>query len=268
MDLSYTQLGIASLLILLNGFISVFLRLGLAQRLVVSALRMVVQLFLVGLLLRSVFALKQWYAVLPVMLAMSLIAGVAAVQRSSRRYPGVWLNSVLSVFLSSWAMVAMALLVVIRVKPWYTPQYAIPFMGMILGNTLSGVSLALDRLGEEFTSHREQVETLLALGATRKEAARLPIKNAISTGMIPTINVMAVAGLVTLPGTMTGQLLAGVDPLVAVKYQIVIMFLLASGTTLGTVGVVLLSARKLFTPSDQFLYSRITERRQAGAAST
>jgi len=264
-NLSYGQLAIASLLIVLNGAVSVLMRLGLARRLFFVSARMIVQLLLVGLLFRSVFAVRQWYWVFAVMLIMSLIGGVAAVLRSNRRYPGIWFSSVVSVFCSSWLMVAMALFVILRVQPWYTPQYAIPFMGMILGNTLSGVSLALDRFGEELTTHRGQVETLLALGANRREAARLPIRNAVCTGMIPTINVMAVAGIVTLPGTMTGQLLAGVDPFVAVKYQIVIMFLLASSTALATVSAILLSYRWLFNASDQFAYWRITQRRQAQA---
>jgi putative ABC transport system permease protein len=103
-------------------------------------------------------------------------------------------------------------------------------------------------------SHRDQVEALLALGATRKEAARLPVQNAMATGMMPTINLMMVAGIVTLPGTMTGQLLAGVDPFAAVKYQIVIMFFLVCGTTLGTFSVILLSYRRLFNSRHQFRY--------------
>ena len=262
-DLSYAQIAIASLLIILNGAISFAMHLGIARRLFVAAIRMVVQLFFIGLVLKSVFATRQWYFVLLLMLTMSLVAGVAAVQRSTRRYPGIWLNSIVSVFSSSWAMIAIALFLIVRVRPWYTPQYAIPFMGMILGNSISGVSLALDRLGEELITHRNQVETLLALGATRWEAARLPLRSAVSTGMIPTINVMVVAGIVTLPGTMTGQLLAGVDPLTAVKYQMVIMFLLASATSLATVGTVLLSYRHLFTPSHQFAYWKINERKQA-----
>jgi putative ABC transport system permease protein len=265
MDLSVVQLAIASLLIILNGVISIAMRLGIARKLFLAAGRMVVQLLLVGFILRSVFASRQWSLVALVMLAMSLVAGAAAVQRSNRRHPGVWLSSIASIFFSSWTIVAIALFVILRIHPWYTPQYAIPFMGMILGNSISGVSLALDRLGEELTTHRNQVETLLALGASRWEAARLPLRNAVSTGMIPTINLMVVAGIVTLPGTMTGQLLAGVDPLTAAKYQIVIMFLLASGTTIATVGTVLLSYRRLFTPAHQFLYWNINQRNQAVA---
>ena len=131
---------------------------------------------------------------------------------------------------------------------------------MILGNTLNGISLGLDRLGSELASKRDQVDTLLALGATRWEAARAAVQQAVRTGMIPTINSMMVVGLVSLPGMMTGQLLAGVDPLQAVMYQIVIMFLIAAGTSLGTVSVVLLGYRRLFTADHQFLPGRLMKR--------
>jgi putative ABC transport system permease protein len=132
--------------------------------------------------------------------------------------------------------------------------------GMILGNTLNGISLGLDRLGSELAAKRAQVEALLALGATRWEAARHPIQEAVRTGLIPIMNSMMVVGIVSLPGMMTGQILAGASPLEAVKYQIVIMFLIASGTALGTVSVVLLSYRRLFNSSHQFLYHLVKER--------
>jgi putative ABC transport system permease protein len=156
---------------------------------------------------------------------------------------------------------AVALLAVVQVRPWYLPQYAIPLLGMILGNTLNGISLGLDRFGEELVGKRDQVEALLALGATRWEAARASVGRAVRTGMIPTLNTMMVVGLVSLPGMMTGQLLAGADPMQAVMYQIVIMFLIASATALGTVSVVLLGYRRLFSRDHQFLYARIQKRR-------
>ena len=118
---------------------------------------------------------------------------------------------------------------------------------MILGNTLNGISLGLDRLGNELASKRDQVDTLLALGATRWEAARGSIQQALRTGMIPTINMMVVVGLVSLPGMMTGQLIAGQSPEQAARYQIMILFLIAAGTSMGTVGVVLLGYLRLFS---------------------
>ena len=253
LELSYFQVGIAALLILINGALSVLLKLGLERRFLLAAVCTVVQLLLVGLVLEWVFRVDRWYVVLALMTVMTLIAGVAATQRTQVRYPGIWVRSIASIWASSWLMAALALGVILRVRPWYTPQYAIPLLGMILGNTLNGVSLGLDRLGGELTGRRHQVEALLALGATRWEAARPLVQEAVRTGLIPTINAMMVVGIVSLPGMMTGQILAGADPVEAVKYQIVIMFLLASATAVGTVSVVLLSYQRLFNEHHQFL---------------
>jgi putative ABC transport system permease protein len=132
---------------------------------------------------------------------------------------------------------------------------------MMLGNTLTGISLGLDRLGEQLSAQRERVELRLSLGATRWEAAREPVREAVRTGMIPILNSMMVVGVVSLPGMMTGQILSGVAPLAAVRYQIVIMFLIAAGTALGTVSVVILSYRRLFSSRHQFLYQRIRRKR-------
>ena len=261
--LSYAQVGLATLLVLVNGAISLALRLGLGRRLVIAAARMTVQLVLLGLVLDWIFARNRWYSVVALMLVMTVTAGVAAVRRTERRYAGVWVDSLIAVGVSSWLVTALALGAVVQVEPWYRPQYAIPFLGMILGNTLTGISLGLDRLGAELSSDRDRIEALLALGATRWEAAHPALRRAIRAGMIPTLNAMAVIGLVSLPGMMTGQLLAGVDPGDAAKYQIVIMFLIASGTALGTVGVVLLGYRRLFNDRHQFREMRVAGR--AGA---
>lgn len=252
-DLSYWQVGSAALLILVNGVLSFVLRLGLERRLLGAALRMSVQLLLIGSVLHWVFAVSRWYLVLGLMVFMTAIAGVAAVRRTGYRYAGIWVSSIVSVWASSWVVTWTALLAIVQVEPWYRPQYAIPLLGMILGNTLNGIALGLDRFAAELDAHRDQVEGLLALGATRWEAARISVQEAVRTGMIPILNSMAVAGLVSLPGMMTGQLLAGVEPVRAVKYQIVIMFLIASGTALGTVGVVLFSYRRMFSADHQFL---------------
>ncbi len=252
-ELTYGQVALAAMLILINGAISIVLKLDLERKLLLAAACTVTQLLLIGLVLEWVFRVNRWYVVIAMMSLMTLIAGVAAIQRTKVRYPGIWRRSIAATWVSSWLMAAVALGAIVQVRPWYTPQYAIPLLGMILGNTLNGVSLGLDRLGTELSGKRDQVETLLALGATRWEAAHRPIQQAVRTGLIPTINAMMVVGIVSLPGMMTGQLLAGTSPVEAVKYQVVIMFLIASGTAMGTVSVVLLSYRRLFNEHHQFL---------------
>ncbi|MDA7979992.1 MAG: iron export ABC transporter permease subunit FetB [Pirellulales bacterium] len=253
-DLSFWQVAIAASLILINGAISVVLQLGLEKRLMIAASRTVVQLLLVGLVLDWVFDLHAWYAMFCLALMMSLIAGGAAVRRADRRWSGIWIDTMLCILLSSWFITGIALTAVVRIEPWYKPQYAVPLLGMILGNTLNGISIGLDRLGSELTAQRDRVEMLLSLGATRWEAAREPVATAIRAGMTPIINSMTVVGIVSLPGMMTGQLLEGGDPARAVRYQIVIMFLIGSGTALGTVGVVLAGFRRLFNARHQFVF--------------
>lgn len=257
-ELSYFQVGLATLLIIVNGVISIGLRLQMERSLFLASLRTVVQLLLVSLVLEWVFRLDRWYVVVGVGGLMTLIAGLTAASRNERRYPGIWLNTVISVWASAWIVTSFALFAVMQsTEKWYEPQYAIPLLGMVLGNTLNGISVGLNTFTESLVTRREQVESLLALGATRWESARGSVQHAIRTGMIPIINSMMVVGIVSLPGVMTGQLIAGVAPAQAVKYQVVIMFLIASATALGTVGVVLLSFLRLFNADHQFLHANL-----------
>ncbi len=259
-NLSLWDVGIAALLIVVNGAVSVALKLDLERRLAWAAVRTIVQLLAIGYVLGWVFAYARWFVVLPLMILMTLVAGFAGAQRGLRTYAGQHADSIVSIWVSSWLVAAVGLFVVIRIHPWYEPQYAIPILGMILGNTLTGVSLGIERMMEELTARRDRVDMALALGATRWEAAQGPARQAVRAGMIPTLNQMAVVGVVSLPGMMTGQVLAGQSPLQAVRYQIVIMFLIAASSALGTVGAVLLTYRRLFSAEHRFLASRLVER--------
>jgi putative ABC transport system permease protein len=261
--LSLADVAIATLLIVVNGAVSAALSLGLGRKLAIAAIRTVVQLLAIGYVLGWVFRFDRWYVVLPLMALMTLVAGFAGASRGTHSYRGQRVDSVVSIWLSAWLVAAIGLFAVIRIHPWYAPQYAIPILGMILGNTLTGVSLAIERMTEALTARRDRVEMALALGATRWEAARAPAREAVRAGMIPTLNQMSVVGVVSLPGMMTGQVLAGQPPLQAVRYQIVIMFLIAASSALGTLGAVLLTYRRLFSPEHRFLAARLSEREAA-----
>jgi putative ABC transport system permease protein len=257
-ELTYPQVALAASLVLVNGLVSIALRLGLEKTLLIASLRTVVQLLLVGMVLQTVFRWDAWYVVLLVAVAMTLVAGLTAAHRGERLYRGVVANAIVSVWASAWLTTLFALLCVLQgTEKWYQPQYAIPLLGMVLGNTLNGISIGLNSFTEALVARREQVDLLLALGATRWEAARAPVRHAVRTGMIPIINSMMVVGIVSLPGMMTGQLVSGMDPMQAVKYQIVILFLVSSATALGTISVVLLSFRQLFNPWHQFCSDRL-----------
>ena len=260
-ELTNWQVALASLLIVINGLVSITLRLRLERTLVIAGIRTVVQLSLVGLVLQWVFDIDRWYVVIAIASVMTLVAGFAAAGRSKRTFRGIRLIATTSVWTSAWLLTAYVLLIVFQDLPkWYEPQYAIPLLGMVLGNTLNGISVGLTTLTESLVRNRDQVETLVALGATRREAAAEPMREAVRTGMIPIVNSMMVVGLVSLPGMMTGQIISGMDPVQAVRYQIVIMFLIAGATALGTVSVVYFSMLRLFAPDHRFRRELIISR--------
>ncbi|NIF18203.1 iron export ABC transporter permease subunit FetB [Pantoea sp. Cy-639] len=261
LSLSYLDLAIASSLILVNGLLSVLLKLRLERQLFWAASRTIVQLLAIGYILGWVFRVAEWYIVLPLMLTMTLVAGNAAASHGKLRYRGLLSDSVVSIWLSSWLVTAVGLLLVLKVRPWYEPQYAIPILGMILGNTLTAVSLGIERMTRELAAGRAVVEMILSLGGSRWEAAQAAAVQAVRAGMMPTLNQMTVVGIVSLPGMMTGQILAGQSPTEAVRYQIVIMFLIAASSALGTVCAVLLTFNRLFSAAHQFMPHKLEPRR-------
>ncbi|ULH14131.1 iron export ABC transporter permease subunit FetB (plasmid) [Deinococcus sp. KNUC1210] len=251
LPISLPQLALASALLFVSVVLSWRLRLGLTRDILISGLRMGVQLLLVGLILGWVFALKHPLPVLGIGLIMTILAAQAAAGRTKRRYAALYLDSFVAIFGSSFLLTGLALWGIIRVHPWWGAQYAVPILGMVLGNTLTGVALSLERFLSELETGRGRIEGRLALGATRWEAAHSAVAASVRTGMIPTLNSMAVMGLVSLPGMMTGQLLAGEAPANAVRYQIVIMFVLATSSALGSLIVVLLAYRVLLDKRDR-----------------
>jgi putative ABC transport system permease protein len=249
--ISALQLGLASLLVLFCALLSVLFGLRLEKQLAVAAMRTIVQLLLVGYVLKSVFALKQPVLILLLALLMIGFAAHAATGRTKQTYRGVFFDSFVSLTVSGLLTTYIVTAVVIQVHPWYRPQYLVPLLGMILGSSLTAVSISLEQLLGDVTLRRPEIEMELAHGASAWEAARDPLREAVRRGMVPTINSMLIVGIVSLPGMMTGQILAGSDPLVAVKYQIVVMFMLAAATALGCILTTLLAYRKLFSARHQ-----------------
>ncbi|MFP4145920.1 MAG: ABC transporter permease [Phycisphaeraceae bacterium] len=252
-ELSALDVGLAALLVLVAGAVSLALRLRLEGRLAIASLRTVAQLLLVGYILRWVFDLQSPLLIAAVVAVMLVAASFAAVRRPSRAYPGVTVRALVTLVLTGILTVYIVTGLIIDAQPWYRPQYLIPLLGMILGNSLTGISLALDTLLESLHGRWQEVETDLALGATRWEAATPPLRDAVRRGMIPIINTMMVVGIVSLPGMMTGQILEGADPLKAVSYQIVVMFMLAASTAMGSIGVGLLTCLRLFNHRHQLV---------------
>jgi putative ABC transport system permease protein len=239
--LSYWDLAAASVLVFVDAGLSVIFRLRLHRSLLIATIRMVVQLTLVGVVLTTLFSLVSplWTGLAAI--GMVLFAGQEAAQRQERGLSGWWSYGLGTgcMMVSSVAVTVFALLTALRPNPWYDPRYAIPLLGMILGNCMTGVALGLDTLTTSLVSRRAGVEAQLMLGATRREAVAPVTGQALRSALMPTINSMSATGVVSLPGMMTGQILGGVPPAEAVKYQILVMFLIAGGTGLGAVTAVL-----------------------------
>jgi putative ABC transport system permease protein len=200
------------------------------------------------MVLKLIFAHAQWPWVALIATVMLLAAGREVMARQNHRFTGAWGFGVgtCSMFVSSFAVTVLALSVIVGADPWYQPQYAVPLLGMLLGNTMNGVSLGLNHLTQGAWQQRSVLEQRLLLGQDWKEVISDIRRESMRTGMIPIINSMAAAGLVSLPGMMTGQILGGSPVLEAVKYQILIMFLIAAGTGFGILAALAIASRRLF----------------------
>ncbi len=245
--LNYWDLVIASVFLLLNGAVSLGLHLGLERKLAIAAVRMVIQLVLVGLLLKTLFALASPWITLLVALFMLLFAGREAWARQENRLRGWWGYGIgtSAMAFAGTTVILVALLILVRPSPWWSPRYALPLFGMILGNTMTGISLALDSLHRSILREQRAIEAQLLLGASKWQAARPFLHTALRSGFMPLINSMAATGVVSLPGMMTGQILSGVDPTEAVKYQILVMLLLGGSTGMGVLLATLASFLRL-----------------------
>lgn len=251
--LTYGDIALASSLMIIVLAISWRLRLQLTKTLLIAAIRTVVQLSFIGLILAWIFAREQWYEVLLILTVMTLIAGSAAKNRVKRSYKGLLTDTLLAVGISAVLVTAIAIITILNVKPWYTPQFIIPILGLILGNSLTAISLTSNQLIDSFHEQSGRIEMMLSLSAKPFEAVHEQIRSAITNGMTPTLNSMLVVGIVSLPGMMTGQILAGADPTQAIRYQIVTMFLICVSSTLGCTINALLIYRRFFNKNEQFV---------------
>ncbi len=234
--LSLFELAIAGLLLIANAGLSYGFRLGLERTLLISAVRMALQLGAVGFVLKFVF--EQGSSALTALFALVMITVASWEALSRQRYQigsgwQHWGLGTAALLFCGLTGTLYAVILIINTDPWWSPRIFLPILGMVLGNALTGVSLVLDTLTTATRRERTAIEAKLALGSTRFEAMHDPLANALRTAMMPIINAMAAAGVVSLPGMMTGQILAGADPVEAAKYQIMILCVISGTTALG-----------------------------------
>lgn len=235
--LDIADLALAAVLLIANGLVSLWFRLGLERSLAVSALRMVVQLAVVAMALRFIFALNSPLWTVLFAMFMATAAAFEVISRQERRLagPAAMALSAGAPFFAGLVATIFATTLVIGPDPWYAPRYVLPLFGMMLGNAMSGTSLVLDAVTSAAVRERGAIEARLALGASRFEALDGILRRALTTGLMPILTAMATTGVVALPGMMTGQILAGIDPVSAAKYQVMIMFLITGSTGIAVV---------------------------------
>ncbi|MHB9003044.1 MAG: ABC transporter permease, partial [Coriobacteriia bacterium] len=199
------QLALATGFMLVVAVISIKLALGVERDLVVATARTYIQLIVLGLVLRWVFRIDSPWLVIAIVGVMMLAAAQTIVKRAPDAPRGILGSSMVTMLLTGFTVTFAVTGLIVQVEPWYRAQYVIPIAGMVLGNSMNGVALALERTFADLDSHSEEILSLIALGATPWEAAGDTVRIAIRAGLIPTINSMAAAGLVFIPGMMTGQ---------------------------------------------------------------
>lgn len=232
MDISYLGLGLSFLLLLFPILIFSQLKLKLTGQLFNSFLRMVIQLAVIGLVLQFIFNQVNLWLTLLWMLIM--ITNAVFTLRSRLKFQRRILTPILIMALSFTSLIVMPWIIILVIKPdpLYSPMFLIPIYGMVLGNSMNSCALALERFETGLSDNWKAYLTRLSLGASLWEAVLPSFKRAMQTSLMPQLLTIASIGVVSLPGMMTGQILGGSSPLVAIKYQMMIMISIFTSVTL------------------------------------
>lgn len=184
-----------------------------------ASFRMLVQLIVIGYLLTSIFTLNDPNIVVLVLVVMLLIASWIALRPLKKKSSRLFIYALFAIAMGGISILILTTVAVLRIEYWYQPNYVIPLAGMIFSNSMNTISLAAERFDSEILNFKNYVQ------------AR---NSAFTASLIPIINTFFAVGLVAFPGMMTGQILSGIDPLVAAKYQIVIMSILFGSSGIST----------------------------------
>ena len=225
-DISTQSLIIAGLLVAIALVFSYWQKLKLEKEIVISMIRAVVQLVAIGFVLEWVFGIDSPWFTTFLLLFMTLNAAYNAGQRGKGIERGFRISFLA---ISMGTIITLAVLVLTGIVQ-YTPQHMIPIGGMIISNAMVALGLCYKNMRSSFSDKQSEIEAKLALGADINLASSQIVRDSIRTGMIPTIDSAKTLGIVSLPGMMTGLILAGVSPLMAIKYQIMVTFMLLSTT--------------------------------------
>ncbi|MCL1046424.1 ABC transporter permease [Shewanella electrodiphila] len=255
MDISWLALGLFMLVLIVPFAINRSYQLHLGKEISIAVVRMTLQMALIGLYLQYLFHLDNVWVNLAWLLVMLLVGASAIISKAKLPKRPLMVPICTGLLLGLMPILLVMMLWLFQPTPIYSAQYLIPTAGMLLGNSLSGNIIALQRLFAAFEEKQPQYHGALALGASPKQAAAPFVQTALQQSFAPILASMATTGLVSLPGMMTGQILGGVDPIIAVKYQIVILVAIFATLTISVATSVSLTVRKLLTHSGKMRFN-------------
>lgn len=258
-DLSIPAMVSMYALLLVPLAIFFHLKLGIIRETLIAAVRMTVQLVLVGLYLKYVFQLNNAYVSLLWVAVMLVVANVSILNKAGLKRSRFFWRSLAGVGGSTLFASGWFILISIRPDPLYDARYLVPITGMILGNCLRSNVLSLERFYSGIRKNENEFMTYLMLGASLREATRPYLREAIKAAVNPSVATMATMGIVSLPGMMTGQILGGALPVTAIKYQIGIMICIFTSMVIAALVNIQLSLSIAFDDHQRLRQDIFTE---------
>lgn len=253
-DLKLWQMAAAYIFVVILLLIVKIKGISREKEILISSVRMTIQLILTGYILIYLFDnINPIYTIIVI-----ILMEIFAIQNIFKRTKTIISNSLkkiiaFSMLFGTLSSLIYFLFVVINISPWYDPRYVIPIAGMIIGNSMTGISLGVNRLVDGMYSQKHIVESALMLGATPRMATKEIVDNAFDSAILPTINSMVGMGIVFLPGMMTGQILSGTSPVTAIEYQIAIMLGILGSVALTVIVFVQLGYKTFFNEESQLI---------------
>lgn len=270
-EISNSSLALSVALMLVVIAISLINKLGITKSTIIGTIRSFAQLTLMGYILGWIFNVQRWYFTVLMLIIMLVFATLDSYKRIDFRFEPMcklkglqklkslcsrktFVFCLMSMIIGTFLPLAFMFYAVLRLSPWYNPQYIIPISAMVISNTMTAISICLNTFGSELKLRLLEVEAKLSLGAKPAKAVEMIRNNAIKAGLIPTINALMVLGIVKLPGMMTGQILGGVSPIQSVKYQLLIMYMISASTAISLFLLAYLTRKAIFNKREQIRY--------------
>jgi putative ABC transport system permease protein len=246
-SISLGQVAGALVLSAIAAGISFWQRVDLESDIAVAVVRSFVQLTAIGYVIKLIFKSENLLLV-AALLAVMVVFGAFTARSRARKVPNAFWPLLIALAVAGATTLALVLALGI-----FDPQarYLVPVGGMVIGNSMTAAAVALDRLGDEVADQANRIEATLALGATATEAIRPTLRRALRSGMIPLVDSTKTTGIIFFPGTMVGMLLAGADPVDAVRLQLILLWLLMGSVALSALTAMMLAYRNFFTPAQQ-----------------